>query len=810
MSAAWRVLLAGVPLLGPLSMLSTAQAACLFGPDSGNDRYVCSSGNAPALTDLNGNNSLLMPADGTGTIVGNVIFGAGADHVEIASGTIGGVVDQGAGVDTFIMSGGQIQALQQGNSRDLFDMSGGRIVGAFEDGDVARMSGGRIGRVDMKLDNNLFDMSGGVIDGNLVAGFGKDTALLSGGRIGGNVSLSGGDDRITLTGTEVLGNVLLSFGNDQLVWREGGIVYGTVQMGEGDDQALLVNLDEHRLGLTRQLDAGLGTDSLLLDNTRTSVGARYVGWEHVTLRSASAFTLDDTLVLGDVGTRTGTLQIDAGSQLISRSGQVTAVTSGQQVTVKNAGVIDLGSGADAQGQLALNGHYVGNNAVLRLNSVLAGDGAASDRLVIHQGTLEGATRLDITNLGGRGATTSANGIEVVRAAAGTTSSATAFSLGQPLSAGPYQYYLFKGGVTADSENSWYLRSSVVAAPPPGQPAPSVPVAAPGTPLLPGATAGHPIVLYRAEVPVYATASRAAALITRTSLATFHQRQGEQTLLKEDGAVAAGWGRTFGEHVRRHWSGTVSPSLAGNLSGFQVGHDLYARRTDSGYRQHVGVSISHTRLSGAVKGFALGFVDTAVGDIKLDGDSVGAYWTLMAPQQWYLDTVLQYTDLQGRARSERGVKLDLNGHALAASVETGYPLALRDRWVIEPQLQLIAQNVEFDTRSDGISRVSQRSQTQWTGRLGARVRGHYMAGGVALQPVVRSNLWRSFGGHDTLAFDSINPISTDQAGTWMEIGAGLSAQLSPAVAVYAGANYSANLDSRQQASVGGTLGLRVSW
>lgn len=59
-------------------------------------------------------------------------------------------------------------------------MSGGTIVGAFEDGDVAKMTGGSIGRVDMKLDNNIFDMSGGQIIGNLVTGFGRDSIILSG------------------------------------------------------------------------------------------------------------------------------------------------------------------------------------------------------------------------------------------------------------------------------------------------------------------------------------------------------------------------------------------------------------------------------------------------------------------------------------------------------------------------------------------------------------------------------------------------------------------------------------------------------
>ena len=143
----------------------TAMAACTLTPTAGNDTYVCDSGTSPGLTDLSGNNSLTMPANGSGVIQGDVTFDDGADHIEIhANGVIDGDVSQGSEADDFLMTGGRILSLSQGDGLDTFTMSGGTIVDAFEDGDIAHMSGGTIGRVDMKLDDNLFDMSGGVID----------------------------------------------------------------------------------------------------------------------------------------------------------------------------------------------------------------------------------------------------------------------------------------------------------------------------------------------------------------------------------------------------------------------------------------------------------------------------------------------------------------------------------------------------------------------------------------------------------------------------------------------------------------------
>ncbi|MDI9781011.1 autotransporter outer membrane beta-barrel domain-containing protein, partial [Pseudomonas putida] len=323
-------------------------------------------------------------------------------------------------------------------------------------------------------------------------------------------------------------------------------------------------------------------------------------------------------------------------------------------------------------------------------------------------------------------------IQVVEARDGATSSATAFVQTQRLSVGAYDYRLFKGGVTPGSANSWFLRSTVVAAAPtppapveptpPPPPPPPVAAPAPGQPELPAPVAGASIPLYRPEVAVYAAAPRGAAIIARQALGTFHQRQGDQRLLGNQGDLSASWGQAYGGALRQQWSGTVSPSLDGNLYGFKVGQDLYARLSDDGYRQHLGFYVSHSRLDADVKGFALAVKDRSVGDLKLDGDSVGGYWTLIGPQGGYLDSVLQYTRLDGRARSDRGDKLNIDGHAWTASLESGYPFSLSERWTVEPQAQLIAQKVSLDSANDGISHVSHDAQVELTGRLGVRLEG----------------------------------------------------------------------------------------
>lgn len=750
-----------------------------------------------------------------------------AQALVVSPGDNLGVIVQTSAIDDYRMTGGRVQSLNQGQGYDTFYMAGGWIIVAFEDGDYAIFAGGRIGRVDLKLADNYFAMSQDLgietrIDGNLVSGFDNDIIIVSDGTIGGNISTSGGTDEITLSGGLLKGNVLASTGDDRFTWT-GGRIGGKVDMGPGDDHASIVGLDSGTL--VTVLDGGRGNDSLVFENSQVNGGARYVNWEAIGLFENSRLTLDDTLTLGDgtpeqPGSGTGDLLIDGSSTLISRQGSISAISEGQKATLHSAGTIDLTTGNDAQGHLTIHGNYQGDNGLLRVNSVLAGDGAASDRLVVSQGSISGSTRLEVNNLGGSGAATHQNGIQVVEARDGATSTATAFVQTQTLSVGAYDYRLFKGGVTAGSENSWYLRSTLVATPasqapgePPVEPAATPPVAAPapGQAELPAPVAGVSVPLYRPEVPVYAAAPRGAAIIARQALGTFHQRQGDQQLLTGQGALPASWGQAYGGALREQWSGTVSPSLDGNLYGFKVGQDLYAKLSDNGYRQHLGLYVSHSRLDADVKGFALAVEDRSVGDLKLDGDSVGGYWTLVGPQGWYLDSVLQYTKLDGRARSERGDKLNIDGHAWTASLESGYPISVSERWTLEPQAQLIAQKVSLDSANDSISHVSHHAQVELTGRLGVRLEGAFSASsGRLLQPYAQLNLWHGDGGRDTLTFDGADKIKTDYRYTSLQLETGLVVQVSEALSLHGGVQYTSNLDSRQQESSAANVGLRFNF
>jgi outer membrane autotransporter protein len=892
-----------------------AIAACVFTPTPGDDTFMCDSGtSAGGLSDTAGNNSLLLPDGGTGTVAGSVSFGAGADRIEVHSGTINGGVDQGAGADSFVisggtvtgnvqqasgsddfrMTGGQIQSLNQGDNLDTFFMSDGRIVDAFDDGDSAVMTGGRIGRVNMKLDDNLFDMSGGTIDRNLVTGFGNDTIILSNGTIGGNVSVSGGTDSVTVTGGSVGGNITLSFGNDTFAWNGGGIIYGAVDLGGDNDTATLTNLSNANIGATTQITGGDGIDSLTMNNVSTNGVGRFVNWERVDFTNDTELTFDGTLKVGDAATGTGTVNIDSSSTLYGggANGGISSFNAAQLATVVNAGRIDLTNGGSSPTDtFTIHGNYTGNNALVFLNTSLGDDASPSDKLIFDGGAAGGSTGLDIINIGGTGATTTRDGIMVVQALNGGTTTTGAFALTDRVAAGAYEYYLFRGGVSANTGENWYLRSTLVnasgatspqpgAAPDPGavepQPeapetsasppplahaAPPLPVdpndpdpedtspavqqsdAAPVSPPTPASSApadpppttpplsttpapveggsaappnpgatpvvGDVVPLYRKEVAADSAIPPAAYYLGLSTLGTFHERRGEQILLNGAGPLPATWGRAFGQHLDMKWDGTVTPGIDGDLYGLQAGQDLYGWDSDSGQIDRLGVFFGYAHLSGDIKGQALGWNGVNVGDIDISGTSVGGYWTHIGPQGWYVDGVLMGTWFNGDVSSNTGENIDIDGNAVTASLEGGYPIALVDQWTLEPQAQLIWQHLSLDRQKDSFSSISFDDDNATTGRIGLRLQGNYKTDAGTLQPYVKANLWHNFSSDQTLRFGA-DPITTQLKGTSLELGGGIVAQLSQKVSLFATADYTTNLGGERSHIVEGNIGLNVKW
>ena len=747
----------------------------------GGDTVTVNSGTYGAFTFPSGNNSLIFGLGGGAPVIaGTVAFGTGADRMEVHSGTITGSINQGAGVDTFIMSGGVVQALNQGDQLDTAVISGGTIIGVFANGDFVTITGGTIGAVDLNVANNVFTMSGGTILGDVTAEQNNDTFTLTGGSIGGVVDLGSGTDKLT--------------------WSDGGTIAGAIILGAGNDTATLRNLTSANL-IMPSMDGGTGTDILTFDNVVTAGIGRFVNWETINLTNATRLTLDGNLVLGDSGTGTGALNIDATSTLFAGGGvnpSILPFTAGS-LAVTNAGLIDLtNGGSGATDTLTIAGNYVGAGGRLALETVLGADNSPSDKLAI-SGTGasgSGSTSIAVANVGGAGALTVVDGIQVVQATNGATTQSGAFSLaGGSVSAGPFDYFLFKGGVTPGTENNWYLRSTVVAGPTP----------APFTPPLPPTDPGAaPIPLFRPEVAVQAVLPETARALGRLTLGTYHERIG----VENPTPGYHGWGRLIGQQTDQHLSGTVRPNFDATFAGVQAGHDLWYHAAH-GHRDRSGIYAAYARANGDVRGFALGFQNAPVGEVSLDATSIGAYWTHIGPVGWYLDTVLQGSWLDGDGHSHRGIRADAEGSSFAASLEGGYPIPVWFGLVFEPQAQAIWQHLTLDDTRDRISTISFDTDDAFTGRIGARLGGRFATAEAVWLPYLKSNVWWNTGGSDILAFAGF-PITAGSRTTSVELGGGLTAKLGQSVSLYGEASWLTSIDGQDHEGIRGNVGLRVSW
>ncbi|WP_256701353.1 autotransporter outer membrane beta-barrel domain-containing protein [Caballeronia sordidicola] len=706
-------------------------------------------------------------------------------------------------------------------------------------------------------------------NGSLV--FNRSDAMTFPGAISGTGSVTqAGAGTTTLTANNTYtGGTAIAAGTLQLGdgGTSGGIVgdvanNGSLVFNRSDAVAFAGAIS----GTGSVTQAGPGTTLFTADNpysggTTVAAGTLAVGdAQHLgaalsgdgSVNVASAGTLGGYgSVTGNV-TNNGTIAVADALPAFASSGNGAFTING---TFTNAGLAAVG-GAAVGNRLNVTGNYIGANGTIALNTVVAGDNAASDRLVISgpASTATGTSALKINNVGGAGAGTLANGIQVIEANNGATTDLSAFRLASPVKAGAYSYYLAKGGVSDGTAQNWYLRNTIAPAPvapappttpaPPGTPAPpstaplpvnpslpvsaanplapaDTPIAAPGTPptllaalsqaaATPATAAAPAAPVYRPEAPVYAAIPMVARQIGIEQIGTFHDRQGEQSLLDESGTLPAAWGRVWGGHTTQSQDGALNPEFSGSIYGAQAGHDIYADSTPGGHRNHYGFFVGFTRATGDVNGYALATPNLDVGHLAVNGYSLGGYWTHIGPGGWYTDAVLMGTSLTIDPMSHDGVGVSTHGHALSGSLEAGLPIPIAYGLEVEPQAQIIWQNLSINDLNDGVSTVSFKHGNTFLGRLGVRLQGTYTNAIATWQPYLRVSVLRNFGAGDDVSFAGTTTLPGSVGQTAGQVGAGLVTKVSKSASAYATLSYLTNLGGSHQRTIEGNAGVRWSW
>jgi outer membrane autotransporter protein len=806
------------------------------------------SGVGTAIQMGNGNDALILQTGSV--IIGGADGGAGANTVTLqGTGTASNAFTD---FQTLLMQGTQWNWTGSGTFTQAHVQTGTlNLVGTLGASAAALVdAGATLQATAQNLPQNVTDnglvrfaqTSNGAYAGSIsgigaVQKIGAGTLTLAPAAAAGN-SYSGG--------TQIDGGTVAVAADNALGAASGGVAFdgGTLQLGQSVDlantRAITLNagggtIDTQSFSSTlAQPVSGVGgltktgAGNLVLNGVNTYGGATNVATgalavgdaahTDAALNGGGATTVASGAVLGGYGGVNGAVT-NNGTIVVANALPAFAAGANGDFTINgslvNAGLVQVG-GEGVGNQLIVNGNYIGQNGTLGLNTVLAEDGAASDRLVLNGGTASGATGLQIKNIGGAGAQTTADGIEVIQAGNGATTAASAFMLAAPVKAGAYSYFLAKGGVTPGSADNWYLRNTVapLAAFAAGSSAPPAePIAAIGTPPLPAAPppGSAAVPLYRPEVPIYAAIPTVAREIGILQVDTFHARQGEQSLLTENGKLPAAWGRVWGASSNLSGNGTVNPSFDGSIYSVQVGQDLYADTTANGHRNHYGLFGGFTRATGDIQGFALGTPDLDVGHLAINAYSLGGYWTHVGPGGWYTDTVLMGSSLTVDPRSRDGIGTTTHGNAMTGSVEGGLPISLGARFAIEPQAQLIWQHLSINDLDDGASTVGFNSGNTFLGRVGVRLQGHFDgAGGTSWEPWLRFNVLRTFGSDDQATFGGATVIGTAVGQTAGQVGAGVAGKIGKSASVFATVSWLTNLGGAYQRTVMGNVGVRWVW
>jgi outer membrane autotransporter protein len=137
--------------------------------------------------------------------------------------------------------------------------------------------------------------------------------------------------------------------------------------------------------------------------------------------------------------------------------------------------------------------------------------------------------------------------------------------------------------------------------------------------------------------------------------------------------------------------------------------------------------------------------------------------------------------------------------------------LGPRFVLEPEAQIIFQQVAFNQANDGLGPVGLGRTSGETGRVG--LRGMWTIDGYnhqVWQPYGLVNLWRDWGAQATTTF-GIDQVPLIEEATRLEFAGGVTALLGRGVSLYAQAGYQYGLDGAFiRNGIQGDIGLRYVW
>lgn len=627
---------------------------------------------------------------------------------------------------------------------------------------------------------NVFAASGLAIhdtDGNATV------TLNPGAKVSGQIALGEGNDKLIIRGNADLSNATLLDGgsSSSLYNRTREVTVWVIDLATGTYTSTTTTSDIPGTDILGT--AGAATNKLSFEgSTQTLAGSIMKNWQTVTLDGSNVtFSGDAALTTGTGTNPDGSLQglvLKNGSTLTSPVAMAvvgdvaidaTSTVShalGGSITgnVTNAGLIywkNLGQ------TLTVNGNYVGvPGSRLSLETHLADDSSVTDKLHV-TGDTSGTSAITVRPAAGSPGAQTVDGIKVVQVDA--LSAASSFTMAAPVQAGAYEYILRQGG-TVSGGQSWYLTSTYVPPTPPIDP--TVP---------PGPA------IYRPGIANYVSGQAFNIEQGLLQVSTYHQRQGQEYSVDTEGRLS--WLRPY--YTKRQADGDTRFNYDGDITGVQMGHDLWMDRDDDGVTRRAAVTFDYARgnMDATDRMRALGNLDTQTGSLKADSVALGGTYTWANTQGGYVDLVGQVTSLRNHYRDHYGDSALQTGWGTTLSVEVGQPVAGWGDWTLEPQAQLTYMHLRFKGFDDAVSYIDGYSVNALRGRIGARLltetENKVRAYGIV-------NLLYNFNkGSDVTT--GTTSVSEDYSRTSGEVGAGVQYTISKSSRAWADARYQHSID-----------------
>lgn len=460
--------------------------------------------------------------------------------------------------------------------------------------------------------------------------------------------------------------------------------------------------------------------------------------------------------------------------------------------------------------------YNASNATLQMNTRFNEGGALSkqqtDRLLVN-GNVSGTTMVKIVGTAGSpgggtslGSNLASEGISLIQVSGTSTTSAFQLLGGYATLGGmPYQYRLYAYGPGAANGEAEASQRLVTGSNPYWDYRLQSVYVTPGTP----GSDPTPTRSVAPQVPAYILAPTALFQAGLQDISNLHSRLGE---IRDDRAMGRNGGT--GEFFIRGYGGKYSYTSNRNAYAYgydanvdytaiQMGGNLYAFENASG--------VTRFGLAGTIG--SLSFDPKRV-DNASSGDlntwSVAGYATYLHNSGWYVDGIVSFGAFDGHvSTSLRGRTADLTGNSFSASIETGYPIALGNGLVLEPQAQLVYQRLMFDRKNDVDNFVvSLGNQDQLTGRLGARLSRSFTATDKLVTIYAKANVLHGIvsGGEIFLG----DTFRLGRYGTAVEGGIGINATLSKNLSLYADAAYQHKVGKSGVSGISVNGGLRYNF